>query len=305
MNQPSGNGKPKYSAPAAGCAADLMLALARGDSELSINELAGRTGCTKSLVYRVLTELEARDLVSKLDNGNYGLGLAVVELGGAFSASVPLMSSVRGVCRRLADLTGETVNLGILQGDQVLYLMREEGARSVFAVSHVGKLLPANAVALGKALLALKSDDAVAETFAERLAREGQLSALTPKTITTLDELISELARVREQGHAEEHGEAVIGRCCIAATAPFDQHNIASVAISVSMDETRFRETRETMLGALLQARDQVARQARGRAAIGEAPSRTEVVIGGLSSGTRAPTITRPRLAAVDREQRH
>ena len=109
----------------------------------------------------------------------------------------------------------------------------------------------------------------------------------------------------RESSDRPARRDAALGRCCIAATAPFDQHNIASVAISVSMDETRFRETRETMLGALLQARDQVARQARGRAAIGEAPSRTEVVIGGLSSGTRASTITRPRLAAVAREQGH
>ena len=67
---------------------------------------------------------------------------------------MPLMSSVRRVCRWLAELTDETVNLGLLQGEQVLYLIREEGARSVFALSFVGKLLPANAVALGKALLA-------------------------------------------------------------------------------------------------------------------------------------------------------
>jgi DNA-binding IclR family transcriptional regulator len=283
MTPDSNNGKPKYAAPAAGCAADILLALARSHSELSINDLAERTGCTKSLVYRVLAELESRDYVNKLDSGNYALGLAVVELGGAFSAGVPLMSSVRRVCRRLADLTGETVNLGILQGDQVLYLMREEGARSVFAVSHVGKLLPANAVALGKALLAQQPDEAVRATFAAQLAANGQLSSLTPKTITTIDGVIDELARVRAAGHAEEHGEAVAGRCCLAVTAPFEQQNIECVAISVSMDEARFHEARDAMLTALLDARDQVAREARGRAAIGEAPSRTEVVMGGLS----------------------
>ena len=90
--------------------------------------------------------------MTKLDSGHYTLGLATVELGGAFALQMPLMSSVRRVCRWLAQQTEETVNLGILQGDQVLYLVREEGGRSVFALSAVGRLLPASAVALGKAL---------------------------------------------------------------------------------------------------------------------------------------------------------
>ena len=283
MSNNTTNGKPRYSAPAAACAADLLLVLARSDSALSIAQLSERAGYTKSLVYRVLGELEARDYVSKLSDGGYSLGLAVVELGGTFTASVPLMSSVRRVLRRLADLTEETVSLGMLQGDQVLYLIREEGARSVFAVSHVGKRLPANAVALGKALLAEKADAEVRAVFAARLDGHGELAALTPATITSLDALLDDLARVRERGHAEEHGESVRGRCCVAATAAFHQQGIDNVAISISMDEARFHPARESILEALLKARDQVAREAHGRAAIGEAPSPSEVVMGGLS----------------------
>jgi DNA-binding IclR family transcriptional regulator len=273
----------RYSAPAAGCAADLLLALARSHSPLSIATLTERTGCTKSLVYRVLVELEARDYVTKLPGGSYWLGLAVVELGGAFSVSVPLMSSVRGVLRRLADATGETANLGMLHGDQVLYLMREDGARSIFAVSHVGKLLPANSVALGKALLAERSEAEIRAIFAARLDGGAGLSGLTAKTITSFDELLRDLALVRERGYAEEHGEAVPGRCCAAVAAPFGQPNIETVAISVSMDESRFHETRVTVLERLFEARDQVAREAQGRAAIGDPLSPTEVVMESLS----------------------
>src|SRR5918992_6178742 len=201
MTDNTANGKPRYAAPAAACAADLLLVLARSDSALSIAQLSERAGYTKSLVYRVLGELEARDYVSKLPDGGYSLGLAVVELGGAFTASVPLMSSVRHVLRRLADRTEETVSLGMLQGDQVLYLMREEGARSVFAVSHVGKRLPANAVALGKALLSLKTEPEIRDAFASRLYAYGELAALTPKTITSLDALLEDLERARQRGH--------------------------------------------------------------------------------------------------------
>ena len=81
--------------------------------------------------------------------------------------------------------------------------MREEGARSVFAVSHVGTRLPANAVALGKALLSLKTEPEIRDAFASRLYAYGELAALTPKTITSLDALLEDLERARQRGHAE------------------------------------------------------------------------------------------------------
>ncbi len=283
MSVASVNGRTKYSAPAAGCAADVLLALARKGVELSLSDLSEQTGHTKSLVYRVVAELEPRRYVTKRDNGHYTLGPATLELGGAFAAQMPLMASARRVCRWLAMRTEETVNLGVLQGDQVLYLIREEGRRSVFALSAVGKLLPANAVALGKALLALQTDDRVREIFAPQLGEQGRLTAITEKSITGLDDLVSELARVRDTGHAEEHGEAVAGRCCIAVTASLGQIEGRGVGISVSMDEARFHEARDTVLNGLQEARDQIAREVRGRAAVGDQASGAELMIGGLS----------------------
>ena len=284
MSLASVDGKAKYSAPAAGCAADALLALARSGTDLSVTDLSELTGHTKSLLYRVLAELEPRRYVTRLDSSNYTLGVATVELGGAFAVEMPLMSSVRRVCRWLAELTDETVNLGLLQGEQVLYLIREEGARSVFALSFVGKLLPANAVALGKALLAEHPDDHVRQIFAAQLKDHGALTALTEGTITDLDDLVAELGRVREQGHAEEHGETVAGRCCIAVTAPFgQQRDTRTVGLSVSMDEKRFDEARHLVLNGLRDARDQIAREVRGRAAIGEQTSPAEIMLGGMS----------------------
>jgi DNA-binding IclR family transcriptional regulator len=283
MSVASVNDRTKYSAPAAACAADILLALARGNVALSVGDLSEHTGHTKSLVYRVLAELEPRHYVTKLDNGHYTLGRAAIELGGAFAAQMPLMSSVREVCRWLATLTEETVNLGVLQGDQVLYLIREEGRRSVFALSAVGKLLPANAVALGKALLALEPDDQVRAIFAPQLEEEGRLTGITDKSITRLDDLVSQLARVRDLGHAEEHGEAVAGRCCMAVTASLGQVEGRAVGISVSMNEARFHEAHDTVLNGLQEARDQIAREVRGRAAVGDKASGAELMTGGLS----------------------
>lgn len=273
----------RYSAPAAGCAADVLLTLARTGAPLTIGQLAASTGATKSLVYRVLAELERRRYVTRLEDGTYSLGLATVELGGAFAAQMPLMTSVRRVCRWLADFTEETVNLGVLQGDHVLYLMREEGGRSVYALSFVGKLLPANAVALGKALLARLAPERVPEIFARQLQTEGRLAALTEDTITSPEDLMEDLARVRQRGYAEELGEAVGGRCCMAVTAPFDDRSQSAVGIGVSMDASRRDELHDLVLAGLRDARDQISREVLGRAAIGEETSRTELLIGGMT----------------------
>jgi DNA-binding IclR family transcriptional regulator len=138
-------------------------------------------------------------------------------------------------------------------------------------------------VALGKALLAAQSPDRVREIFAAQLEAEGRLASLTENSITSLPELDEDLARVRERGYAEEHGEAVLGRCCMAVTAPFGAHPDTLVGIGVSMDAARFEEAGEVVLRGLQDARDQIAREVLGRAAIGEEASRTELLIGGMT----------------------
>lgn len=259
----------KYSAPAAAAAAEMLLILARDPEPLSIAQIAARTGRTKSLVYRVLAELESRSFVTRGQAGSYSLGVAAVELGGAFSTSVPLLSSIRQVLRQLSAFTNETANLGILQGDQVLYLAREEGELSVISVSRVGKLLPANATAIGKALLAELSDDDVRQLFATRLTADGELGQLTPRSLTSIDDLLWDLHKTRSRGYAEEGGETVVGRCCLGIAVPFGERGVSHAAISVSMAEHRFHQMRHEVLDQLLKVKEQLTNEGRARAAIG------------------------------------
>jgi DNA-binding IclR family transcriptional regulator len=276
------NGKPKYAAPAAACAADVLIALARSATPLSGSDLADGTGNTKSLVYRVLGELVARGFVIKQPTGTHSLGPAVVELGGAFATSVPLTSSIRRALRRLSDTFGETTNLGTLRGDQVLYLMREEGERSILAISYVGKLLPANAVGLGKALLAEMTDEDVrAMLLANRRGRP-PLDALTPKTITSLDELLQDLDVARSRGYAVDHEESVPGRGCLGVAIPLGAGGLGRLAISMSLDESRFRDIETAAVQAMWAARDEIMREALARTAIGEAPSVMALVLADL-----------------------
>jgi DNA-binding IclR family transcriptional regulator len=251
---------PRYSAPAAGCAADVLLALAR-EGPATLPELVGRTGATRSLVYRVLAELERRQCVARTDDGRYALGVATIELGGAYARGVPFLESVRRVLRGLARASGETASLGTLRGRDVLYLMREEGERSIFAASGPGKLLPANATALGKALLARQSDEAVAA----RLAPDGRLPRLTDRTIGSVDDLLVDLARARQRGWALEEGEAVRGRCCVAVAVECDAWGLDDLAVGLSMEQARLDEEGSDLVGLVAESSARIEREVKAR----------------------------------------
>lgn len=267
--------QPRYAAPAAAAGAEILLTLAHSSEPLPVAELAMRTGRTRSLVYRVLAELASRRFVVKTSEG-YSLGVASVELGGAFLTSVPLLASIRAVLRRLADITSETANLAVPQADQVLYLLREEGELSAVAVSRLGKLLPANATAVGKALLAQMTEGEIEQIFASRLASHGRLSLLTPRTITSIGDLLLDVRRIRAQGFAEEIGETVVGRCCLAVNVPFGERGIESAAVGVSMAEHRFYQMRDEVLAELFKAKEDIEREVHARVAMGQAPSADE-----------------------------
>ena len=258
--------EPRYNAPAAGCAVDVLLALAR-EGPATVPELVGRTGATRSLVYRVLAELERRHCVARTVDGRHSLGVATIELGGAYARGIPFMESVRRVLRGVARVSGETASLGTLRGRDVLYLMREEGERSVFAVSGPGKLLPANATALGKALLARRPDDAVLA----RLAKDGDLPRLTDRTIVAVDGLLADLARARERGWALEEGEAVRGRCCVAVAVPCAAWGLDDLAVGLSMEQARLREEGDDLVRLVVESGGRIEREVQARIGPGTA----------------------------------
>jgi DNA-binding IclR family transcriptional regulator len=264
---------PRYSAPAAACAADVLLALAR-EGAATLPELAGRTGATRSLVYRVLAELERRQYVARGHDGRYALGVATMELGGAYAREVPFMDSVRRMLRELAHASGETASLGTLRDRDVLYLMREEGERSIFAVSAPGKLLPANATALGKALLARQTDDAVAERLASH-----ELPRLTDRTIATVGELLVDLGHTRQRGWALEEGEAIRGRCCVAVAVTCAVQGLDDLAVGLSMERARLHKEGRDLVGVVVESGARIEREVQARIDPGAAGSEALVEI--------------------------
>lgn len=219
-------------------------------------DIARRLGSSRSLVVRVLKELERGELLERIDPYRWWLGLGALEVGGAYLSRADFTHIARGEMRTLAEVTGETINLGTLRGASVVYVMKEEGQHAIVTISHVGKALPANCSALGKVLLAQLSWSEV-----EARLGSGELPALTDRSITDRGRLQHELEEVRSRGYGTEHGESVAGRGCVAVAIQLPGLQRPS-AFSISCAEQDFLNRREELAQALHASRDRLARGA-------------------------------------------
>lgn len=243
----------KYQAPAAACAAQVLLRLIRSQGPLTLAQLSHDLPQTKSLIYRVLTELEAESFVNRDTTGRYRLGVSAFEAGPAYLAQHHIDQVVRESLQWLSREGNVTVNLGVLRGTEILYLHKQVSPDAYVSISRVGGRVPANCVAIGKVLLAQLTD-------AEVLQRYGPIASLptmTSRSIPDLPGLLQELDDIRRQGYAADRGEAAIGRCGLAVAVASGIAGVDATAISLSAEESDF-DTRHVALLQLLERVKQV-----------------------------------------------
>lgn len=167
----------------------------------TIDELAAHVGLTRSNVHRTLQTLAHAGYVTKDEvSGNYRSTLRLFELGAKQVAQFDVRKYAPPFMRLLAEQTGETVHLSILDGIDVIYIDKIDSPQPVRSYTVVGGRAPAYAVATGKAMLAFQSE--------EYLARHKQaLKKHTPATIAALKVLKEELAKSVRVGYAVNRGE--------------------------------------------------------------------------------------------------
>jgi DNA-binding IclR family transcriptional regulator len=181
-------------------AAELLEAVARAPEPETAPELADACGLNRSTAWRILATLEHHGLVERdPDSNRYSLGFTVLRLAAA-AGHEPLVRLAHPVLRRLADATGETVNLAVARRLELVYADQVQ-ARHVMAPNWLGHPVPLHATSTGKAFLAALPADEL-----DTIVRAG-LERFTDTTITTPRALRAELGDVGEQGYAVSHGE--------------------------------------------------------------------------------------------------
>jgi IclR family KDG regulon transcriptional repressor len=243
--------------PAVWRAVASLNAVARASDGLTLSEVARAIGEPKSTLHAVLATLvEAGLLIREETSKRYRLGPHILALAGAYARQSDLIRAFTEVARPLARELGETIQLAILQGRDVLYIGKQEGSQWVRLASEVGTRLPAHATSLGKCLLAW-----LPENELECLLAEGPLVALTPRTITDPEALRAELAQVRAQGFAIDRGETLPDVWCFGAPVR-DAHGVVVAALSISVPVTRIGVERvEELVRAARAAADELSRQ--------------------------------------------
>jgi len=218
----------------------VLEALAASREPRGVTDLAHELGMLKSNVHRLLQTLGGRGYVRKdAASGRYECTLKIWGLGALVAERLDVRRAARPHAAVLAERTAETVHVSVLDGAEVLYIDKVESPQPVRAYSQVGGRAPAYCVATGKALLAHTRDEVVA-----RLGEE--LGRYTPRTITDLETLRTELRRVREVGYAVNRGEwrESVG----GLAAPIFGVNravVAAIGLSGPTDRLNARRVRE------------------------------------------------------------
>lgn len=177
-----------------------------------VSDLATAAGLPMPTAYRVVMTLTAEGYLDHLPNGEYRPGVRTLTLGMAALRSLDLVGIATPKLTDLGQRMGETVNLAVLTGDRVLYLIRLRNSDLVTANIQVGSTLPAVHASIGKLLLAyLDEDDLEARiTDASFAANSG------PNAKLSLAELREELRAIREQGWAMQDEELAYGLRSVA-----------------------------------------------------------------------------------------
>jgi IclR family transcriptional regulator, pca regulon regulatory protein len=178
-----------------------------------VSDLAAAAGLPMPTVYRAVMTLAAEGYLDQLPDGGYRPGVRTLTLGTAALRSLDLVAIATPKLQQLAERSGETVNLAVLSGDRVLYLVRLRNSDLVTANIQVGSTLPAVHTSIGKLLLADldEADLAARITDASFSANSG------PNAKVSLAELRAELRSVRDQGWAMQDEELAYGLRSVAA----------------------------------------------------------------------------------------
>jgi DNA-binding IclR family transcriptional regulator len=228
-------------------ALDILEALAGAGRGIGIVDLSARVGLHASTVHRLLATLVVRGYARQSPRSQrYSLGTRVLQLGRSFHDRSDLRQEAHRYLQILTEKSGETANLVMRDGDEVVYIDQVQSPHLVRMFAEIGRRVPLHSTAGGKAILASWDPAEL-----NRLVAEKGLSGKTSYTITTQKDLEHALLEVRRSGYAVDDQEQEEGVRCVAGPVG-DQTGDVIAALSISGPITRMTRSRIAELGQLV-----------------------------------------------------
>jgi DNA-binding IclR family transcriptional regulator len=243
--------KAKSLAPAIDRAIEVLTLLeSQPQQPFSLSEIARALSIPKSTASNICTTMVARQFMRKSDTG-YQLGRRLVQIGAAYVSSVDIIREFYEVSRQADSGLRAMIQLAVLDDElNAVYLARQD-CSSGFRLglrAEIGRRVPANCTAAGKALLAALP----VEELEKRLAVVHTLPSLTRRSITAPDKLDRELSAIRRRGFSTDDEEALHGVCCVSRTYRTSHREDGLLAVSVSAFKDTLTQARRKLMRATL-----------------------------------------------------
>jgi IclR family transcriptional regulator, acetate operon repressor len=215
-----------------------LLLMFRDRGEIRLSEAREALGVAQSTAHRLMAMLAYHDFVRQ-DPGSraYRAGPALIDVGLSVVRSMDIRAIARPFLEDLMQQVGETVHLATLEGAGARFLDAVESEHAVRVVGRTGRVLPAHATSVGKAMLAALPDAEIDRIYPDEL-----LPAQTTRTITSKAELRAELERVRKRGYASNSEESEAGVSSIGV-AVLNSSGRPVAAVSVAAPVSRMSAT--------------------------------------------------------------
>lgn len=233
----------------------ILEALARQESS-NLEHLAKQTGLPKATLLRFLGTLIGLGYVHRDPADQYSLTLKMFSVGSHSLEHMDLMRMADPIAKQLCDSLGETVHMGIRDGDHAVYVLKKESSYTIRMYSRVGKSIPLYCTGIGKVLLA-GMDDQEIDGYLERV----NLKPYTPKTIRDGETLRRDIAETRVRGWACDDEEHENGTFCLAAPIRDYTGNVIA-AMSISWPMFRYdRKEQPSFIARLTAACGELSRE--------------------------------------------
>ncbi|MBI1174661.1 MAG: helix-turn-helix domain-containing protein [Sideroxydans sp.] len=233
----------------------LLDAIAAHGEAVSLKILSAETGLHPSTAFRILSSLAEHGFVERTERGNYRLGRKLVRLGSRAGSDTDIRQVALPVMEALRDKLGETVNLTVREGDEVVYIERALAKRMMRVEQVIGSRAPLHVTAVGKLMLG-EQGAAACRSYAQRT----RLPAYTDNTVIRANSLVQDCLESVGRGYALDNEEAEMGVGCIGALIHDGAgHVVAGLSVSAPIERRR-----EDWIGLVTEAAAGISRQMGG-----------------------------------------